>query len=642
MMVTFNDLDSDPWSKGQTWAELRFAASPVDGVDALLEFGTAPDQLSFLEYRPDYLSFHNFTVNNLAPGTEYFYRVTFSGTDRLGVSLVKSFSTLPGNVPPQVFDITAAMNEDEGPILVSPSFSDPDGPQAPAFRIVTDASNGTALWNGNNFIYTPNLNFFGTDSFTYAANDGEDEGAPATVTITVRPVNDPGVIVSPPQLLTVLEDSPASGSVAISDVEGDQHSLRIVSGPAKAVLLFGTNFIFRAGANVNGTFTIGFSAVDRNGVAATGIAWVTIEVISVNDAPVAVGLGVMLEEDTVAPFTLQGFDIDSPNATYAIVEGPSHGTLTGSGRNYTYTPFPNYCGPDRIIYKMSDGLLESDPGLIDITVLAVEDLPIALPQTVSTVEDRSVTITLTATDPDGGAFAWSVVTQPAHGTLSGEAPNLVYTPNPNFNGADSFIFRNLQSEATVSIQVGSVNDVPVANNLSVTTAYNNPVQTPLSGSDLDGSPLTFIIDTMPNGTLSGTLPNIYFIPAIGSSGTTSFTYHVNDGQTDSAPATVTITVLPTTTPPNTPGGIIAQAISSTEVNLSWRDNTFNEDGYLIERATGQNWVQVGTIGPGYGPYTLSFTDTTVQPNKSYNYRVRSFNVIGTSPYSTTVSVKTPK
>jgi len=289
-----------------------------------------------------------------------------------------------------------------------------------------------------------------------------------------------------------------------------------------------------------------------------------------------------------------------------------------------------------------DGATESAIAQVSITVIPVDDHPTALPQSISTPEDQSIAITLTANDIDGGPVSWSLVTQPENGTLSGVAPNLVYTPNPNFVGTDNFRFRATLSDALISIQVTPVNDAPIANNLSVTTAYNNPVQTPLSGSDLEGSPLTFVVDTAPNGTLGGTLPNIYFIPAIGSSGTTSFTYHVSDGQLNSAPATVTITVQPTTTVPATPAGVTAQAVSSTQVNLSWRDNTFNEDGYTIERATGQNWIQVGTIGPGYGPVTLTFTDATVQPNKSYTYRVRAFNVIGTSGYSTPVSVKTPK
>jgi hypothetical protein len=69
---------------------------------------------------------------------------------------------------------------------------------------------------------------------------------------------------------------------------------------------------------------------------------------------------------------------------------------------------------------------------------------------------------------------------------------------------------------------------------------------------------------------------------------------------------------------------------------------FDEDGYVIERATGQNWTQVGSVGPGYGPYFQTFTDTTVQANKTYTYRVRAFNILGFSPYSNTASVKTPR
>jgi hypothetical protein len=643
MMVTYNDLSSYPSEKGRTWAELRFAASPVDGVDALLEFGSAPNALSFLEYRPDYLGFHNFMVTDLTPGTEYFYRVTFSGTNRLGLSLVQSFYTLPLNVAPQVFDLAAAMDEDAGSIFVSPSYSDPDGFQTPTFRVVTSPANGMALWDGNNFIYTPNANFFGTDSFTYAANDGEDEGAPATVTITVHAVDDPGVFVNPTQFLTVLEDEVATGSFAISDVEGDQHTLQVVYPPsAGTVQIDGTNFVFNAGANVNGTFSIGFGAVDQNGVAANGIAWVIVEVTSVNDAPVAQSFSVSTLEDHALGIVLQGSDVESIDLIYVIVEGPSHGTLSGSGRNFTYTPVANYNGTDLIRYKVLDGTTESAVAQISITVTPVDDHPTALSQNISTPEDQSVAITLTATDIDGGAISWSLVTQPENGTLNGVAPNLVYTPNANFVGTDYFRFRALLSDALITIQVTPVNDAPVANNVSVTTAYNNPVQTPLSGSDLEGSPLSFVVDTVANGTVGGTLPNIYFIPTVGFSGTASFTYHANDGELNSAPATVTIVVQPTTTPPGTPTGVTAQAISRTQVNLSWHDNTFNEDGYAIERASGQNWTEVGRIGPGYGPVTLTFIDATVQANKTYSYRVRAFNVIGTSGYSTPVSVKTPK
>jgi hypothetical protein len=280
---------------------------------------------------------------------------------------------------------------------------------------------------------------------------------------------------------------------------------------------------------------------------------------------------------------------------------------------------------------------------VTITVLPVDDLPVAVPQSLSTAEDQSVAVTLTATDIDGGSILWRIGTPPANGTLSGQAPNLVYTPNANFHGSDSFTFRADISTATVSIQVNAVNDAPVANNSNVTTSYNNPVAITLTGGDVDSAGLTFVIDTLPaNGTLSGTAPNFYFTPNVSWVGTTSFTFHATDGQANSAPATVTITVQPTTSVPGTPVNLTAQAVSTSQINLTWSDNSNNEDGFIIERANGSNWTQVGSVGPSYGPYTVTFSNTGLQSNKSYTYRVRAFNVIGSSAYSNTVSAKTLK
>jgi hypothetical protein len=324
-----------------------------------------------------------------------------------------------------------------------------------------------------------------------------------------------------------------------------------------------------------------------------------------------------------------------------IVDGPLNGTLGGSGQNISYTANPNFNGTDRIRYKVLDGTTESAVADVTITVLPIDDFPVAVPQSISTAEDQSIPVTLTATDIDGGSIFWRIDTLPANGTLSGEAPNLVYTPNPNFHGSDSFTFRADFSTATVSIQVNAVNDAPVANNSNVTTSYNNPVAIALTGSDVDSAGLTFLIDTLPaNGTLSGTAPNFYFTPNVSWVGTTGFTFHATDGQANSAPATVTITVQPTTTVPGTPLNLTAQAVSTSQINLSWNDNSNNEDGFIIERANGSNWTQVGSVGPSYGPYTVTFSNTGLQANKTYTYRVRAFNVIGNSAYSNTASAKT--
>ena len=155
------------------------------------------------------------------------------------------------------------------------------------------------------------------------------------------------------------------------------------------------------------------------------------------------------------------------------------------------------------------GRSTSAPATVSITVTAVNHPPVADAQAVTTNEDTAKAITLTGSDPDGNPLTYSVVTQPAHGSLSGTAPNLTYTPAANYNGADSFTFKVNDGQAdsaaaTVSITVSAVNDAPVANAQAVTTPQDTAKAITLTGSDVDGNPLTYSVATQPaHGTLSG-------------------------------------------------------------------------------------------------------------------------------------------
>ncbi|TAL05750.1 MAG: hypothetical protein EPO07_03140 [Verrucomicrobia bacterium] len=90
---------------------------------------------------------------------------------------------------------------------------------------------------------------------------------------------------------------------------------------------------------------------------------------------------------------------------------------------------------------------------------------------------------------------------------------------------------------------GAANTAPVANNQSVTTDQDVPKSITLSASDADGNSLTYSVVASPtHGTLIGTAPNLTYTPNPSYSGSDSFTFKANDGQTDSGVATVTITV----------------------------------------------------------------------------------------------------
>src|SRR5439155_15572045 len=120
---------------------------------------------------------------------------------------------------------------------------------------------------------------------------------------------------------------------------------------------------------------------------------------------------------------------------------------------------------------------------------AVNDPPVANAQAVVTDEDTAKAITLAATDVEGSPLTYAIVSGPAHGTLSGAAPNVTYTPAANYNGADSFTFKandgSLDSNVgTVTITVNAVNDAPVVNagpDLNVTL----PAPATLAGTAVD-------------------------------------------------------------------------------------------------------------------------------------------------------------
>jgi len=91
------------------------------------------------------------------------------------------------------------------------------------------------------------------------------------------------------------------------------------------------------------------------------------------------------------------------------------------------------------------------------------------------------------------------------------------------------------------------------------------------------------------------------------------------------------------TPLNPPTGLTATGISTTQITLSWTDNSQTEDGYSIERKQGSDFVQIATVGPN----TTTFTQSGLTSNTSYAYRVRAFNAAaGNSLYSNEASAKT--
>jgi RHS repeat-associated protein len=209
----------------------------------------------------------------------------------------------------------------------------------------------------------------------------------------------------------------------------------------------------------------------------------------------------------------------------------------------------------------------SGPGAISFEFRGYKDCyndaPIARDVEVTTPEDTAVAVTLDATDPENDALTYTIVGQPAHGTLSGEGATLTYTPAADYFGTDSFTYRARDAEfdsnlATVTIHVTPVNDPPVALDRTATTAEDTPVAVTLQGTDPENDALTYVvIDAPANGTLEGEGAALTYTPNENWSGEDVFTYRVNDGALDSNVATVRITVTPVNDAPLAHGQAVA-------------------------------------------------------------------------------------
>lgn len=477
---------------------------------------------------------------------------TFRAHDGIGFSNIATvtITVTPVNDAPTANDQSVTTPEEVGKVITFTG-SDVEG-TALLYDIVSGPTNGTLTGTGSSRTYTPNLNFNGSDSFTFKANDGTDDSNVATVSITVTPVND--APIANDLNVSIVEDVSTPITVTASDVDGNPMSYTQLSSPAHGTLS-GTAPNFTYTPNLNYTGADSFTFKVNDGTVDSNIATVSIDVTPVNDAPIADSQSATMPEDIAQAITLTGSDLEGNPLTFTITTQPIHGTLTGSGNNVTYTPALNYNGNDSFMFKVNDGSADSNIATVSIIVNPVNDAPVANNQSVITSEDVATGVIPTGSDVDGDVITYIVVTPPAHGSLSGTGPNYTYTPNPNFTGSDSFTFKTNDGTvdsniATVTITITSVNDIPVANNQGVTTPEDVAKPITLVGTDVDAGTLTYTIVVPPSkGTLTGTQPNLTYTPDLNYYGPDSFTFKVNDGIVDSNIATVTITVTPVNDPP---------------------------------------------------------------------------------------------
>lgn len=557
---------------------LAWDPNPEAGVAGYrLRYGTVPGQYP---NSVDAGTATTATASGLNQGTSYYFVVV--AYNSAGVTSPPSAEvsyTVPGtpNTAPSAAALAFEVEED-GQVAVSLSGSDAEN-DALTYTVVSAPGKGTLTGSGKDLVYRPAANVHGSDSFTYRVSDGSLNSPVATVSFTISPVND--APVADAKSVTTSEDVAAAVVLSGTDVDGNSLTFSIVTAPTKGILTGSPpNLTYQPAANLFGSDSFTYRVND--GSVNSAVATVSLNISSVNDLPVANAATVNTNEDTPVAITLTGSDLEGSSLTYSIVNQPGKGTLSGSPPNLTYTPALNANGADSFTFRVNDGSANSPAATVNLNIAAVNDLPVANAISVNTMINTAVPVTLAGSDAEGSPLTFTVLSSPTKGVLGGTAPNLTYTPNSGVTGADSFTYRVSDgalnsATATVSISVAASNTVPVATPRSVTTNEDTSVAIVLSGTDADGNPLTYSVLTNPTkGTLSGTAPNLTYVPSANANGNDSFTFRVNDGTANSSPATVSIGITAVNDAPladaksvstnkNTPVGIV---LSGTDVEGS--------------------------------------------------------------------------
>jgi hypothetical protein len=348
------------------------------------------------------------------------------------------------------------------------------------------------------FLYRPHSNYVGTDTFTYHVTSSGGTSDVATVTLTVvatRPTAvDDRYSLLEDSILTVLPNQ----GVMVNDLNPDNLPLTavVVNGPIHGGLSFDNatgGFTYTPVADYFGPDSFTYYLSTNGGSLLSNIATVSLNVVNVNDAPVAVNDSYTIGEDQtlfgdVLGVMVNDFDVDGDPLTATLITGPLHGSMTlNSNGRFTYIPDANWNGTETMTYRISDGRglpnSFSNIATITISVTPAPDTPTAADDSYSLLEDTTLVVAtpgilINDVNPDAlpPSPAWTgltptVVNGPLHGTLVVAANgSLTYTPVGNYYGTDSFTYyvtntAGLTSTtATVTLTVVGVPDRPIANN----------------------------------------------------------------------------------------------------------------------------------------------------------------------------------
>jgi VCBS repeat-containing protein len=539
------------------------------------------------------------------------------------------------NDPPVANDFLNESTDEDTPHSGRLSYTDSENYSC-VYQLMEAPSMGTVTINDINgsYVYTPNENENGQDSFTYQVKDESLLSNIATVRINIIAVNDNPQIIN--NGISLLEGASALiTTTALSAFDPDHESnavifqieqlpehgiLSIDSIPFTVGQIFTLADIqskfFRYKHNDSDTKLDYFLFNVTDGTSLSESHTFTLIIEPVNDQPVAKDFDdETTDEDQKMNGQLGYEDSDSEACTFHLVSGASKGivVIDEISGAYSYTPIENENGEDSFTYQVKDETLFSDVATVTIFIEPVNDPPHLLNNGIILLEGYAATITtnhLSAIDVDNenNDIIFQIEQLPKNGTLSIESVpflknqtftltdiqsnSIRYTHDGSETESDDFKFNvtdgtYLSESQTFTMNVIPENDQPTAIDLVKETNEDTILINHLESSDPEDHLCTYRITMQPShGTiqLDGDGYTFTYHPDTNYNGHDVFQYLAEDiAGSISEPGTVTINVLSVNDPPeisDIPANINLQEggrliIASNILSATDPDNSFH-------------------------------------------------------------------
>ncbi len=524
------------------------------------------------------------------PNAGYFGDDAFSYTVFDGVntrSAQVKISILASDDAVDAINDELEVAEDSGAAFIDVLTNDNDFGDGDELSLVTNsqAKFGTVIRDGNGFIYTPNADFFGEDSFTYQMTDGNGNVDTAMVRIQIAAVDD--IVDAIEDYTSVLEDGNVLVDVLANDDRfSDLDELSIVSVQPIA-FSSGQNIEFDPDGNPVITnqisFTTGaleiidgkvlytaaenFYGIDQfqytvsDGMGNFDTATVYVEVLPVDDGVLAVDDNFITLEDTALSINVLANDLDYGDLdklSIASFTQANNGTLELKNNIFTFTPDANYFGTDSFTYKLIDNEGNFSSATVNIDVQSRPDGVLAQDDSALVLKNNpSAPIDVLANDTDfgdGDVLSVSPVflQNPSSGSAVVLNNKIVFTPNNDFVGTDFLVYELTDDQGNVSsakltFTVRAEDRAGVANGDSFTVNRNGStlLNVLANDSDPDGDPLKVLSSSQPT---SGTVElqsdgQLKYTASKGSLGPDSFSYVIVDQAGNSSSAQVELKVI---------------------------------------------------------------------------------------------------